>query len=77
MLKPICLVHTVEMVCAQTGATVFYPLAQYVYMGDVWACPITPECSPVFLRAFTPFVEGFHTNYEAAKDEATYKMWDV
>lgn len=77
MSKPICVEHMMEMQCSLTGATVHYPLAQYIYMGDIWECPRGDCKHEVFLRAFTPVVEGFMPQYHAAKEEATVKMWNL
>lgn len=76
MLKPICIKHMKEMTVTVTGANVHYPLAQYIYNGDIWICPVDDCDNEIFLRAFTPAIEGFHPEYQGRR-ELALQMWDL
>ena len=76
MAKPICAVHMVEMVVKQNGVRVDFPLAQYIYMGDLWGCPLG-ECE-IIIRAEMPFLYGeMDSSYQYYKQDVTHRMWNV
>lgn len=73
---PICTEHLVEMTPTLNGATAFYPIAQYIYIGDMWACPHTNCPNKIMLRNHRPLLEGWQDGYHKAREEATVRMWN-
>lgn len=76
-MKPLCVPHIVEMICIRTGELVVYPLAQYIYHGDVWRCPVTGCDNTTFLRAADPAIEGHQADFYYERERAYMRMWNV